>query len=445
MTGHACRAAIVWIMAIGLLPGASSGQSPTKPEDSKKSKPAGIQVDPKLITQVDQVWKLIGRPDNPVWPGWDARETPILIYMPNRQDLLINHPRPPAGFRPYAGPLKSAIGPIHIRDGETITSLDGQNTAILVGGVRTLVVADTLSSRRQWAQSLIATAKRDPAVVKDQIEQGMKPNPYPLFGMFCHEAFHVYQYRRAPDRMPNENALTTYPSLSVENNVGFALEAEALQAALEADSKDAARPHLKSWIAARSMRRKSLSNSSVDYEDATEFSEGTAKYVEYRLLECLDSTEALDNLWLIQGFQGFGDLSSQQSVMRKQMQEMMSGQQLVNNDLYGASPVRFRLYFSGMAIGAALDEMGVAWHDKIFETNATLTGLLAAELALTPEEIEAESDHLRAGDRHAQLVEIKAKLEAEGKAHIAESGSSTTAASKRETRYLPTRRSASSA
>ena len=390
------------------------GQPPAKAKEPE----TGIKIDPGLISQVDQVWTVIGGPKNPVWPGWDARNTPVLIYFPDRQDLLINHPKPPDGFKRYTGPLKSALGPIYIRNGKTILSLDGQNTAIDVAGVRTLVVADTLSARRQWAESVAALAKGDPANAKDQIDSGLNPNPYPSFWMFAHEAFHVYQHRRAPGKGGRETALLTYPSLSVENNVGFALEAEFLRAALEAEKADVV-PLLKKWLAARSMRRAKLSQEAIDYEDGTEFNEGTAKYVEYRMTQCLEGAEPLDKLWLIQGFQGFKSLEPERARLRSQMRQMMSGLTAVNNDLYGASPVRFRLYFSGMGIGAALDRLGAQWHDKIFEPTATLTGLLAAELGMKPDQLEAEIKNIRASARFAELTKQKTALETDGQAHIA--------------------------
>lgn len=403
-----------WVLIAVVGSAEAFGQSPPKVAPTE----AAIRVDPALISQLDQVWKVIGQPKNPVWPGWDATDTPVLIYFPGRQELLLNHPKPPEGFKRYSGPVKSALGPIYLRDGQTMTALDGQNTAVDVGGVRTLMVADTLSTRRQWAESVVASAKGDPAGVKARIDGGLDPNPYPAFGLFAHEAFHVYQHRRAPKKVPNELALADYPSLSVENNVGFALEAEFLKAALEAKTKEDATGFLKKWWAARSMRRAKLPPALVEYEDAGEFNEGTAKYVEYRLSQHLESVEPLDQLWLIQGFNGFKDLSGQRASMRTQMLRMMSGQMNVNNDPYGASPVRFRLYFSGMAIAAALDLLESKWHDRIFEPAATLAGLLSAELNMKPEELDAEIKRLRSGERFTELVRQKAQLEEDGKAHV---------------------------
>src|SRR5690242_21099247 len=94
-----------------------------------------LVIDPLLITEAEEIWSVIGRPNNPVWPGWDARKTPILIYFPGKQDVLINHPKPPAGFTAYSGPLRTPLGPIYVRNGQTIKEFDGQNTSTDVNGV----------------------------------------------------------------------------------------------------------------------------------------------------------------------------------------------------------------------------------------------------------------------------------------------------------------------
>ena len=43
-----------------------------------------LEVDPLLIEQAAEVWTILGRDDNPVWPGWDATTTP------RGKDVLVN-------------------------------------------------------------------------------------------------------------------------------------------------------------------------------------------------------------------------------------------------------------------------------------------------------------------------------------------------------------------
>jgi hypothetical protein len=157
-------------------------------------------VNPQLIAAAAEVWAILARPDNPVWPGWDASNTPLLLYLPGRQDLLINHPHPPAGFHPYTGGVRVPGAGMMVRDGATLITSDGQNTSADVAGVPTLVVADPLSTLRQRVATLI----EDPRSASDKVRglefDDLLEDPYVKMATVAHEAFHVYQGRVAPNR-----------------------------------------------------------------------------------------------------------------------------------------------------------------------------------------------------------------------------------------------------
>src|ERR1039457_2390735 len=78
----------------------------------EKTPPPSIKVDPRLILEAQEAWKLIGTKENPVWPGWDASSTPLLFYLPGVQDVLIGHPHPPDGFVLYRSPFHFLEKPI---------------------------------------------------------------------------------------------------------------------------------------------------------------------------------------------------------------------------------------------------------------------------------------------------------------------------------------------
>lgn len=377
-----------------------------------------IQMDPLLLVEANEIWSIIGKPNNPVWPGWDARKTPILIYFPGRQDLLLNHPKPPAGFVKYAGPIRSPIGPIYLKDGATIMQDDGQNTSIPVGGVETLVIADTLSTRRQWAESLAPQITASPTKADETVSDNLHPNPYDSMVMFAHEAFHVYQRHMAGEKGGSERTLEMYPSLSVENNVGFTLESDCLAKALAAKSSEEVRQEALKWLAVRLWRRSIIGTEAGAYEDGTEFSEGTAKYVEYRVMQALKEKTPSKEMWLIQGFNGYQTLEKERQRLIRQMIGFMSGTMGVNNDLYGASPVRFRLYYSGMGVAALLDRLGANWHDKIFTKEATLTAIAQEAIHATSTELTAALASVRSSTDYPSLVEKKAKLARDGEAYV---------------------------
>lgn len=372
-----------------------------------------LKIDPLLVRQAAETWSVIAGKNNPVWPGWNASSTPLLIYMPGVQDVLINHPKPPAGYVPYQGPVRFPGGKIFVKDGPTQIEFDGQNTSTDVGGVTTLVVADTLSSRRQNLQSLVEQARAGEVKVDDFIQ----PDPYTGMALTVHEAFHVYQHTKAPNKGGNELALLKYPALDVDNNTGYAMEAEALRSAALADNSADLRRFAMQWLSLREARRKALGPELGAYEDGAEFNEGLAKYTEYRLFQALEKRKPGADMWLVQGFRGYDDLSDQRKRMLNRMVDMMQGKVNVNNDPYGASPVRMRLYFSGMAVGVLLDKLGVSWHDRILQPGTTLTGLATEALKATPNELENAYAEVAGARRYRDIRIEKEKLAADGKVY----------------------------
>lgn len=373
-----------------------------------------IGVSPALVAAARDVWALIAAPSNPVWPGWDAHDTPLLLYLPDCQDLLINHPHPPDGFRPYRGSVDFPGATMLVKDGPTIISVDGQNTAIDVNGVRTLVVADPLSRLRQRVHSWIederpAREKRDLVTFEN-----LALDPYDQLGTVVHEAFHVYQDRTAPDHGANEMLLLYYPVLSVENNVGFGLEASALRDAIRAGNDAAFRAAAVRWLAIRLERRRALPPRAIQYEDGIEFKEGLAKYTEYRLFQVLEGRTPGRELTLLQGFPGYKDLSPQRDALVEEMVRNLRGDVNVNNDPYGTAPLRFRLYYSGMAIGLLLDRLSPTWKHDIMAADTSLTALAQGALRPTDAELAAGLAAARADTTAAALRVAKQKLAVEG-------------------------------
>jgi hypothetical protein len=379
---------------------------------------ATLRIDPRLILEAAEVWALVAGPENPIWPGWDASNTPLLFYLPGEQDVLINHPQPPDGFVAYRGPIQFPGGRIVLRDGTTIIEADGQNTSRDIAGTRTLVVADALSNLRQEIRGLLT----DPRSARDKAEglgfSQLATDPYRQMMFIVHEAFHVFQHRAAPNRGANEMSLLHYPVLSVENNVGFAQEGAALAAALRADSGPTFRAAALRWFALRQQRRSRLPAAAVEYEDGVEFNEGLATYAEYRLLESLQGRQPRPEMWWVQGFRGYHDLASRRSALVDRMLQHLRGEASVNNDPYGTAPLRMRLYFSGMAIAAVLDRLAPSWKDRILHPGTSLTDIAAAALGAGAADRQRALEEARREPDHAALVAAKERLAREGRARI---------------------------
>jgi len=414
------RIALVFPLALCLVFLAGSPRS-AQTEAKKAGKrradaPPTLRVDPLLIAEANEVWKLIGSPNNPVWPGWDASATPLLFYLPGEQDVLINHPQPPQGFLPYDGPVQFPGWRIYVKNGPTLIALDGQNTSTDVEGVRTLVVADTLSNLREHVFGLLA----DPRPAQDKFQtlrySDLATDPYDQLAVVVHEAFHVYQDKMAPDKGVDDMLLLYYPVLSVQNNIGFALEGSALADALRATDVAAFRHAALRWLALRKDRRSALSPKAVEYEDGVEFTEGLAKYAEYRLFQVLEGQRpGLPMSWA-QGFTGYADLAPQRELLIERLVQNMSGAVNVNNDPYGTAPLRMRLYYSGMAMGVLLDRLSPGWHSRIFAPEPSLTSVLEEALKPSAAGLEQALAEAKSGTDYAELVRNKTKLADDGKA-----------------------------
>jgi len=208
-----------------------------------------LRVDPLLIGEAREVWGLIASAKNPVWQGWNAADTPLLFYLPGEQDVLINHPHPPKGFVPYDGADQFPGWRIFVKNGPTLVEWDGQNTSKDVDGVQTLVVADTLSNLKMRVGGVVQDPRPAPEKLAGLRPATLAADPYDQLALVVHEAFHVFQDRQAPDKGANEMLLLYYPVLSVQNNVGFALEGAALAECLRASDPASQRRAAIRWLA----------------------------------------------------------------------------------------------------------------------------------------------------------------------------------------------------
>ncbi len=378
-----------------------------------------LRVDPLLVAYAGDVWSVIAQADNAIWPGWNASDTPLLFYLPGAQDVLINHPRPPKEFRRYTGPVAFPRADVYVRDGATFFEFDGQNTTRDVAGVRTLVVADTLSTRRAQVRAWLEDPRPASAKEADIGWDQLQADPYDTLCVIAHEAFHAFQRRQAPNKVTSEAALARYPALAVANTVGFALEGDLLADALRCRSPEELRARAVGWLAVRRERRKALPADAVAYEDGIEYLEGLAKYVEYRLLQVLEGRTPGPALAWAQGFHGYADLGPRRENLIHRLVRNMRGEVNVNNDPYGASPVRMRLYWSGMAVAAVLDRLSPGWKRQVFAPGVTLTGLAADALRATDGELEAALRAAKARPGYDALVQSKTQLQRDGDAATA--------------------------
>ncbi|MEM6337959.1 MAG: hypothetical protein AAF752_15415, partial [Bacteroidota bacterium] len=312
--------------------------------------------------------------------GWDFSETPVLIYRPGVQDVLLNIDAPPQGFRRYAGPSPLGDEPIYVRDDSTQFDLDGQNTVIELAGQWVLVVADPASSMRN---SLRSFGRMDEQDQEDWLEDwGFLSSPYGLLTLILHEGFHAFQYEQA-DKFADETVIAQYPALDAKNNALHELEGRILHAAVTDSSGSSQLETLRQFVAVREARHARLAPEIVEYELRNEFTEGLAKYIEYRFFRDGTALTPRPESYLAAGFRGYGDeLDRRLSRALDFASRSIAGEIRVNGSYFGAGPIRFKLYPLGGLQALLLDEVMPGWKSRIFAPGVYQTTLLTEAAGL---------------------------------------------------------------
>lgn len=317
-----------------------------------------------------------------LWPGFDFRATPFLIYRGGIDAFLVQHPDPPTEFAlltlpvpgferipiyHHQGPLPylPAVGPVE------------------VGGHFTATLPLSVYRAGAWPETLVAAT--------------------------IHEAFHAYQASMGWPRT-NLGLLSAYPELSATNNALGNLEATILAEFLagrlglelgrsDADPPDAghaggaatgggpghapgdalghdaddpldARRTAYHFGLVRRERRGPLDDEIIDYEQNLETTEGLARYVEVKALVGASAPE-------YQPSRAFETVSGRARYDKAQALVSEQVAKLYEVNLSAAGAAWWRFFQTGMALGLFADFLDPGWKEKV-ERGAALDEVLEA-------------------------------------------------------------------
>ena len=346
-----------------------------------------------------------------LFPGWDLRTTPVLLYRPGVQDVLLGVEEPPEGFARYTGPSPLGEETIWIRNDSTHFALDGQNTVAEVGGHRVLVVADPASQARNQLRTFAGMEREQQDAWLDR--WAFLGSPYDLITLMLHEGFHVHQYAQG-GAFADESLIAEYPLYAAENNALQELEGLILLAA--ARGEQPADVALREFAAVRSTRHAALGAELSGYEVAVEAAEGLAKYVEYRFYQVGDGLTPHPDAFLMAGFDGYGRLAERFDGQLASAESLIRGQTVVNNDRFGAGNLRFRLYPMGALEALLLDRVAPGWTTRVFAPGASPSSLLVAAAGLAEAETNSALAEAKARYGYEALLAEKQAYEREGRA-----------------------------
>jgi hypothetical protein len=380
-----------------------------------------LKIDPLMMVSLKECRNITQTIGDKFYPGWDFQKIPVLFYKPNVQELLINYPHKPAGFRQYMGfnPL-GKDETIYVRNDTTIFPIDGQNTRTEIEGISVLVVSDYYSRMRSQINGTVLYQPKD--VVADWLEKwDFMESPYDEISMILHEAFHVYQNKMAPEKYADEMVVSKYPLLDPVNNSLFVLEGNILRDALFSKDSAAKTEKVKEFAAVRTLRQSRLKKEFTEYENLNEYVEGTAKYVEDKFLKIGESLMPVNEMYYRNGFNGYKGVLSK--LLEYNINDMVKVAAVSDNrfgNKYGTGPMRWRTYALGACQALLLDEVMPEWKTKIFEDSVYLCDLLKKAVNLTSSQQEEFLQKAKNDYSYDRVYQEKLTFEQEGKKQIEE-------------------------
>lgn len=379
-----------------------------------------LRLDPLLLVSLKECRNITTALGDKLFTGWDFRKIPVLLYKPNVQELLINYPHKPQGFSLYKGFNPLGDDTMYVRNDTTTLTLDDQNTSRGIEGVTVLVVADPDSRLRNQLSGTFINHPKE-AVSKWLDQWNFVQSPYDEIQLILHEAFHVYQHVRAPEKEANEMVVMQYPFLDPMNNALYVLEGNILKDALLTEDSDTRLDKIKEFVAVRHFRQSRLDSNWVEYENLNEYSEGLAKYVEYKFQLLAKNVEPIKEMYYRQGFNGYRAVLTQR--FREAMTNMVNVVAVNDNrfgNKFGSGPLRFKLYELGACQALLLDYAMPTWKEKIFADGIYLSELLQQAVGLSADDLQRYLEKAKSEYKYNEAYQSKLQFEEEGKRKIQE-------------------------
>ena len=377
-----------------------------------------LKLDPDLLVMLKESQNIHKQLDDKLFPNWEFNKTPILFYKPKCQELLVNFPHKPKGFEEYKGFNPLTNQPIYVRNDKTFFDWDDQNTTTEIDGVKVLVVADTYSSMRAQLRGAILNQSKD--FLNTWLDNwDFIGSPYHKISTILHEGFHVYQEQLAEGKNANEGTVALYPLLNPTNNSLSVIEGLILKDALTAKNQEVILEKAKQFIAVRSHRQALLDSVFVAYENLNEFSEGTAKYIEFKFFSQGEALIPIDEMKYVNGFTDYK--KELPAFFNRQLEDLVNIVAVNDNrfgNKFGAGPLRFKLYYLGACQGLLLDKILPKWKEQIFDKGIYLSDLLEKTIKLSDKDKKRLLDITKIEYNYDKIFKEKIQFESEGQEMI---------------------------
>jgi hypothetical protein len=325
------------------------------------------------------------------WPGYDLSEQPFLVYRPGKWAVVLNPPGAIEDYRPYPPSWPPLGAPALVHLGGNPDLVGQLEFDFPVGDVTTVAIP-----------------------LADNLPEEPVARASSAFAFVVHEAFH--QFQRGAFREADEPSEERYPILDAANSARAALEmrivADAVRALERADSASVRR--LTGWfLAERRFRWEQASPQVREFERVKERTEGTAKYVETRLIAdmaILCRTGESTDPDLCPSFRSL----TVSGYLQTDFESRLTGGALAPADV-----ARNRIYPTGAAMGVLLDFFRAEWKQAVaaLPDSSSLADLLARSVPAPDSRLASLR---KEADRHYGLARVQRRTQALVDAYVRE-------------------------
>lgn len=368
------------------------------------------ELSPVQKARVAEAFRLKQRLGDGIWPGWAETQIPQIVYN-EKFAFLMGLADPELGWyqepghrfrgREWESPGDEILfGGAYFRQPLEALDKGPQAFAVRVGERWTGSVPT-----QEWARLSLA------AEIRSQLPGVLAwIPPYRLLGrmffrggehqvsLILHESFHAYQGMQAEDRFAAAEAAVAlerrYPWDDPEMDAAWYRELGLLADALSEETRNGAESLTREFLVVRGARRRGLSAELVAFEDAREWLEGLAKYVELKsILLARRAVAGGEEGGAGKGAGAWGEPPTGPYVPHPALagdpefdhydhaEKAFSREVGQLRRVGGQGGVRF--YYSGMAMAFLLDRLGQPdWKARVMGSQLSLSAALMEALSM---------------------------------------------------------------
>jgi len=350
------------------------------------------------LRRLEETWNLLDRFAERIWPGWKGyQDVPFRFNYPNGVQMLVGHPSPTDGFELVPG-VEVRGKKVYLDRRQEIPlelkpPLSGGGGIIPFGKDKQVQMVDLhmspVAPERQKTAGRAPAGEKAPEVAPFSSESQILVNIHEIF--HCYQGT-VYRYRFGNLQFNTDADYATYAEVE-----GLALENAYLE-----PEEAAVRGALKDFLAARMLKRKSMTELERSRESEDDLMEGTAVYAETMALELIKQGYApLIGAGDDPSYNGFRDvgryLKDKLNTLKNSRSETMDS--------------RGKCYPFGCFQALLLTRLFPGWQATFFQDGTFLDQVLETRLGLTGAEKQTVAAGLKdryplgeISNRHGLLI-----------------------------------------